>query len=127
MIEAGLRNLLVNTAAITSLVGMRSYPSVLPKNPILPALVYRFVGGSQNATFTTRGMQRRRVEFYCFGNSALDADTLAAALVTALNGYAGTLSDGTILQNCDFIQEMDAYDYEALVFRRIVEFYFYFT
>jgi Protein of unknown function (DUF3168) len=127
VIEAGIFNLLSTTAAITAICGERIFPDVLPKAPTQPSLTYHFVGGTQDPTFTTRGMQRWRLEIVAEAPTAAGAIGLRNAVIAALNGYQGMLSDGTFLQNCDFLQLMDAYDHEALIYRRMVEFYLYFT
>jgi hypothetical protein len=46
-----------------------------------------------------------------------------------LNGYQGTLADGTVIQNVDLVnaEGLDSFDYELLQYRRMIEFYFYFT
>lgn len=119
-------SLLAGTASIAALVGTRISPLVLPESPTLPAITYRTVGGSSKPTFTTAGQQRVRMEFNCWGAAALDAFNLRATLVAALNGYTGTLSDGTNLQNAQRLQNVDYFDHDARIYRAMVEFYLFF-
>lgn len=126
MIEAGLFSLLSNTPAIAALVGTRIYPVVLPTAPTLPALSYQIVGAMSKPTLNNSGFQRFRMQFDCWGQDYSDAVTLREALVKALNGYQGLLSDGTMLQNAQFIQPIDFFEHEALQYRCAVEFYLYF-
>lgn len=127
MIEAGLYNLLSTTAGITAIVGANIFPDVLPRNPTYPGMTYTVVGAKQDPTFTTRGTQRVRVEIVCESMQALQAEQLRNAVDAALNGYQGTLSDGTVIQNAERIGVMPGYDHDALVYRRMIEFYMYFN
>jgi len=126
MIEQGLYTLLAATSTIAAMVGTRIYPLILPEASVLPALTYQVVGGHSSATFDTAGMTRLRMQFDCWGADYLDAITLRVALIAALNGYQGLLSDGTNLQNAQQLQNVDFFDHEARYYRAMTEFYLYF-
>lgn len=127
MIEAGLFNLLSTTPAIEAICQTRIYPVVLPEEPTYPAATYQMISARAEPTFETSGFQRWRIQFDCFGVAYPDASGLRDALIKALNGYQGVLSDGTILQNADFIQLTDYFYDQARIFRCMVEFHLYFT
>lgn len=126
MIEAGLFSLLSGTPAVAAIAGARIYPLVLPTDGELPAVTYQVVGARPDPTLQTSGFQRWRIQCDCWAEDYSAAAGLRDALTTALNGYQGTLSDGTILQNAELIQPIDHFDHEALQYRCTVEFYLYF-
>lgn len=126
MIQIGIFSLLTGFPGVAALVGTRVIPVTLPEPPILPALTYQFAGGSSQPTFETSGMQKQRVQFDCWGQSYDDAASLRAALIAALNGYQGALSDGTYLQNAELLQSMDFFENEARQYRCMVEFYLWY-
>jgi len=126
-LKAGLFSLLSGFSGITALAGTRFYPITVPENPTLPAIRYLYVGGSSDPTFETSGLQKLRIQFDCLGATADDADALRTALIQALNGYRGALSDGTYLQLADLLGPgTDFFDNDARQYRCIVEFYLYF-
>lgn len=126
-LKAGIYSLLTANVGLSALIGARVYPIVLPEAPTLPAIRYQFAGGASEPTFETSGMQRLRVQFDCFGADPDSADATRSALINALNGYQGLLSDGTYLQNADLIQSVDFFENDARQYRCMVEFYLYFN
>lgn len=127
MIDAGLWHLLSTTAAITAICKTRIYPIILPPDPTWPAMTYQIIAATPEPTLDTAGFQRWRLQFDCWANTYADAASLRAALIRTLNGYQGTLSDGTLLQDAEFIQVTDFFADDARVYRCMVEFYLYFT
>jgi Protein of unknown function (DUF3168) len=124
----GLFSLLTADAGISALIGTRVYPVVLPENPTLPALLYKFVGGQSDPTLDTSGEQKLRLELDCYGASFDDASALRDAVTAALNGYQGTLSDGTFLQNAWRLSPgVDFFEDEPRQYRCMVEFYLLYT
>lgn len=111
----------------------RVHPVLLPENEPLPAITYQVVGGSSEPTFETSGWQRLRLQVDVFGPYSRGRDGYRAAsgiretLVAALDGYAGVLSDGTMLQQVEYIQPIDGFQQDARQYRCGVEFYLYFT
>ena len=83
-------------------VGDRVYPLTLPQGAVLPAVVYQLVGGEgplhshgdvQAGGRTGRSFQRSRIQLGCWAHSARAAETLAAEVETAVDGFAGTWGD----------------------------------
>jgi len=126
MIEKGLFTLLSTDPAISGMIGTRIYPLLLPTGAVMPAMTYQVVGGAGDPTFETSGLIKLRMQFSCWGDKYSDAAQLRKALVKLLNGYGGILSDGTNLQLGEFIQPIDYFDNDTLLFRCAVEFYFLF-
>lgn len=127
MIEAGLFSLLSTTAAITTLCGTRIYPAVLPTIPTYPCLRYKLISAKAEPTLSTSGYQRWRIQFDCFANTYASAVALRAAIRSALEGYRGTLIDGTYLQDAQFIQLGDDYEDDPRVYCAMSEFYLFFN
>jgi hypothetical protein len=106
-------------SAVTAICGTRIYPLALPTDPTLPAIDYRFVGGANQPTMSTDGVQRYRVEVNCWGNTYSDAVSLRYAVVKALSGYqAGTM-------NIQYLMPQDLFDEELLQCQAMAEFYVY--
>lgn len=123
MISEGIFSLLSTDAGVSALVGTRVYPVRLPTNPTYPCVRYLIVGGSSDPTFKTSGLQRIRLQVDGFGATHKSADAVRDAVTALLDGYVGTLSDGTYVQNITQIQPLDYDDPDALAFRCMVEFY----
>jgi uncharacterized protein DUF3168 len=127
MLSTGLYALLAGEATIAAIVGDRIEPIELSINQTMPALTYKFIGGSSEPTLDSDGWQRQRVEFRSFGDTHFPADALREALRRFLNGFQGTLSDGTVLQNVQLIQSQDGFEQYSREFGLLSEYYFYFT
>lgn len=127
-IDEGLWNLLTSTPAIAALCGTRIYPLTYPNNPTYPLMTYQIIAATPDPTLDTSGFQRWRIQFDCFDrNYRTGASALRTALIKALNGYQGVLSDGTNLQNAEFFNLTDFFNDDARAYRCMVEFYLYFT
>jgi hypothetical protein len=117
MIETALFTALSTASTVIALCGTRIYPLVLPKDPTLPAIDYKFVTGNNTPTMNTNGVQRYRVEVNCWGDTYLDAVSLRNAVVKALSGYrAGTMT-------VEYLMPQDFFDDELLQYRAMAEFY----
>lgn len=127
-LPAGLFSLLTADSGIAALIGTRVYPVMLPEDPTLPALLYKFVGGASSPTLTTSGMQRSRLEIDCYGATYDDASALRSAVIAALNGFQDELGDGTYLQNAELLNPgLDFFEDEPRQYRCMVEFYLFYT
>jgi hypothetical protein len=133
MLEIGLTSLLQASTAITSLVGQRIFPIAIPKSetpqngPVPPTLVYKAIGSQSTPTFDTAGLQRKRIEFACWGTTYIQAITLREALIGVLQGYRGTLSDGTTVQTVLVITGTDDFLQDSLSYCATQEFYILFN
>jgi len=124
----GLYQLLSGEATITALVGDRIEPIELSPGQTMPALTFKFVGGSSEPTFDTSGMQKRRVELNAYGSSALSADQVRTAVVKFLNGpWRVELADGSYLDSFELIAPLDFPEPDARRFRCMVELYAFFN
>jgi hypothetical protein len=122
MIGDALFSVVTGASAVSSLIGMRFYPAVLPKDPTLPAAVYRFVGGSNTPTMDTRGFQRSRLQIDCFGDTYSDAVNLRKAIAQTLGGYSSAEFTSQILTIGS-----DGFDQDLLQYVAILEIYCWFS
>jgi hypothetical protein len=116
LVEKVLDTLLSSSTAITAITP-RIYPLLLPNDPTLPAVEYRFVGASSKPTFDTHGITTYRAEINCWGASYADAVSLRDAVKNTLSGY----TDGTT--TIQFLSQMDLFDEDLLQYRAVCEFY----
>lgn len=129
MILSGIQSLLASNAGIAALASNRIYPVLMPESLDLStygAVTYHVVGGSSDPTFTTSGMQKLRVQFDCFGSTFKQANLIREAIRLAINGYSGTLNDGTTLQWAELIQPIDHFENDARQYRCSSEYYLHF-
>jgi hypothetical protein len=131
MLQAGLVSLLEACAPLTALVGSDIYPVLMPEGVKLTSgkggLTYKIVGGNSSPTFSSSGMQKVRIQFDAFGVNYIDAANIREAVRVLLNGFMGTLSDGTVIVDCELIQPIDFENNDARQFRLASEFYFMFN
>lgn len=88
MIEAALYEYLTGYTALVTLVAKRIYPDILPQNSPMPAITYQRISTLPYQTRDGAGYQRPRIQFSCYGNSALGAMQLVQTLETALLAFA---------------------------------------
>ena len=91
-IGLGLRTYLLTKSAITDLVGTRVYPSVLPQNADLPAIVYDVMGGSPDDVLTgSSGSYRALIDVECISTNHIDSNDLAEQIRLVTQGYFGAM------------------------------------
>lgn len=117
MIEQDFYQALSSSTQVAALTGSRVYPLLVPQDSTLPAIDYIFVGGTISPTFDTPGTAKYRIEVNCWGDTYLEAVTVRAAVIQALNGYRSA----TLYVR--LIQPRDMFDHELLQYRAMVEFY----
>jgi hypothetical protein len=121
MFQEGLYSLIVNTPAITALLGTaRSdeedglfYILAIPE-PSMPYITYQRLSGVPQ-TFSFEGanaLQDARFRFSCYGASQRSAVLLAQQLKLLFATWIGTLSEGTVVQQV--MQVFEADDTESI-------------
>jgi Protein of unknown function (DUF3168) len=123
MIETAIFATLSTSAAVTALAGTRVYPATLPKDPTLPAVVYRFIGGAATPTMDTAGKQRARLQLDCIAETYSDAITLRKAVVQTLAGYRSAAFQAQVLN----ATTDDGFDQDLLQYLAICEVYIWFS
>jgi hypothetical protein len=140
MILEGIVALIVQAGSgLAAITANRIYPGTLPENIGAalatggPAIVFKVIGGSSEATLDSDGMQKQRVQFDCYAVGTATASGYKAAndvreaLRELLNGYNDTLPDGSFLDNADLIEARDAYMNDARQYVAEIEFRLLYT
>lgn len=127
MLQEGIYNLLTNTPAITSLIGPRITFVVLPTNPTFPCLTVTDISMVTESLLQGPGSTFKRIRFDCWGRLYTDAKNLQKALHALFDGFTGTLSDGTVIQETSLGNEIDFYESDNRVYRSMTEFLFYYV
>lgn len=89
MIGSRLFSLLSGTSAITSLVGTRIYPQVIPQGSAMPAVAYSVVDEVPENSLTgwSSGLSNARVQVDAYAPTYVSAQALADAIAGALATY----------------------------------------
>jgi hypothetical protein len=127
MIQEGIVSLLSNSVAVTALVSTRTTPVVLPPNPQYPALTYTDISFVTDSLLQGPGPNAKRVRLDCWGKSYADAKALQQAVHSVFDGFTGTLSDGTVVQETALSNEIDFFESDSRVYRCLTEYIFYFV
>lgn len=78
---------LTGDAGLTALVSTRIYPNWMPQEASLPAVSYNLVSESvQNAVSGELGLRNYQFQFDCWGSSYGSAQSVAGALISAVQG-----------------------------------------
>lgn len=78
--------------------GLRLGPTTLPQGETLPAIVYHEISADSDQTLDGRtGIANTRIQFDCYGKTAIEAQQLRLAVELALQGYRGPAGDEQIL------------------------------
>ena len=126
MLETGLYKKLRDDAGVSTWVSGRIFYSRMPKDATLPAIVFNVVSTTDMGyTFQgASGLRTKRIQFDSYAKAYLDTISISDSIRTILESYSGTLEDGTVVQGCIVISEMD-FPYEpgsgGYIQRRMME------
>lgn len=128
MIQQGIESLLAANAAVAALVGVNIFPLVLPAGfTSFPAITYMVMPDKAVILLDgSLGEQHARMRIKCHGLTYADAANVQAAVHTALDTFAGPLSDGTVIQAVEPGDGPDFYLPDQKIFGRVAEFTFHF-
>jgi|SRR5579884_495242 len=122
MLEQGITALL--NGSIAALVGNRVYPVTIPEGAELPCLSYQVVSGASEYALDGSAETEKTIQFDAWGTTYADAKTIQKALHDLLDGYSGTLADGTQVKGTFRGLELDDFQSEARVYRSLTEYTF---
>lgn len=128
MIESGIVQLVQADATVLSLAPVGGFYAQLPKLQALPCWSYLYV--SDVPTYTLQGVDNltnRRLQIDVFGDTDVNTLTLATAIDQVLSGYAGTLSESTVVQGIFRTNVIDFFDPDARTYRRLLEYSVWFV
>lgn len=122
-IEAALYSYLVTEPTVSALVSDRVYPFRLPEGTALPAIAYQRISAQRTYTFDAFGTPawtRARIQFSCWGSTALEAIEVGEALLLSLSGYEGDMS-GELIGSAMAEFELDDYQSQDRLYRRLLD------
>jgi hypothetical protein len=120
LFEDGLFTFLSSDSGVQALVGTARgdgtkgvFPTLAPDAATLPYCVYVQVSAEPVLAFEgVNRFQYSRYRFSCYGATFKSAKQLARAIVSALNGFLGTWSNGIQIQGSYL--ELEAHNAEAV-------------
>ena len=112
-LTSAIRDKLVNTTAITDICSTRIYPSYLPQNPTLPAIVFKLIDDKvpSDTLEGTGSLFRAVMEFNVFASTYSAAKNLSEEIRLAIQGYSGTNLSVNI-KGVHFENEFDDFEEE---------------
>ena len=112
MLIEGLVAYLLTQSTVTDVVGVRIQPIPATEDfATNPGITVQGISDvSENAGDGPVGVARQRIVFDCTAPRYLAARNLAIALKQLLNGYVGTLPDGTKVQLAESVNLVDRWD-----------------
>lgn len=123
MLAEGLYQLLSGEPAIQEAVAQMTdqtyaiFPVQMPDECPMPALVTMQIAGAGLPTMDgAEAFHTARIQFSCYGKTFLDAKRLATATRRFLEGYKGTLPDGTEVDSMILVLETDGFEEAPFIF-----------
>lgn len=97
--EAVMRNALVTTTAVSSIVSSRIFPLLAPQSAALPFITYRRSGIRRQQTLSgPMGVPQVSVDFDVYAATYEGARDLADKVRLSLDGYGGTFDNAEVKQ-----------------------------
>jgi hypothetical protein len=118
--EEGLFYYLDNYEDLAEEVDNRIWPTLLPQDPTLPAIVYTRISTPRLYKFEDTFLPQGRFQFDCYAEEFQEAKNVAADIKAALDLYSGSMGDYTV-ETCIIEDEMDIYEPETGRWRSMVE------
>jgi hypothetical protein len=128
MLKKGLQALLKNDATIAAAVGPRVRIGRIPEGTSYPVIVLHVI--SPEYFISLQGVnatQAKIVQINCWAKTPKGADELAQAVHNLLDGFRGTLSEGSGVMACIPSGEVDSEDEQLKLSCVAVDFKMYFT
>lgn len=123
MIESGLYQLIIANTGFSAIAGNRLYPLVLPDSLVQsdatqPAATYQTISSVPvYSNDGPTGCVTARIQFDCFAAAYSGAKSVSDAIRQTLDGYTGTLPDGTPVLNCWIDNVTDSYSQDTRLYR----------
>lgn len=110
-IEDGLYSYLKAQSTINSIVGDRIYPSILPQDPVLPAITFHVVSSEPVSRQDGKPvLEKARIQIDAYASQVRNAKLLAKAIRDSLEAYVGLM--GTISVQAVFVLDYGMTDFE---------------
>lgn len=122
-IEEGLYDYLSTNVGVSAIVGTRVYPGTLPQNWTKPAISYQRVSGVRFRNLAgPAGRATPRIQIDCWAESYSGARTLAEAVRSAMDGYAGLMGTTTV-GSVVLESDIDFYEPDTDIYRVSMDFW----
>ncbi len=116
--DSKLYTRMANYSGISTLVGTRIYPLILPQNVTFPAVVYQRISGTaQNGTTSIR---EARYQLSCWSATFSGTKALADQVRGAMEEWSSG-GTGTLVRMCRVVNELDDYEPDEKVYRTIID------
>lgn len=123
-IETGVVAHLIADGPVNALIAGRVHPWKVPQAKALPGptITYEMVGDTPHRALSgPLDRTRPRFRFHCWADTSLVAADLAAKVLTALDGFKGTMDDVPV-SSVKFETQNDNFDDVPETYRRILDF-----
>ena len=118
MIETALFQQITADSTVASLIATRLFPLVWPDAPVFPLATYQRISTVTDSLLSgPLSMCTVRMQYDAWAETYLQAKQIADALNAVLEGFQGTLPDGTSVDNIVLDSSFDLYDSPSLRFR----------
>jgi hypothetical protein len=119
MFSDGLYSLMTSdTGGLMSVLADHPMSVLLQQQTLFPCLTYRTAAGHDEFTFENKQWQERLVQFDAWSNTSVrDCLTVMVKLRNLINGYQGTLTDGTRVLCCLRENVIDNWDFDGRTWR----------
>jgi len=127
MLEEGLDSLLRANPVLMLQLASGPQPVLLGPDDALPALTYSQITGGKEYTLSGNGVARKLFQFDAWSRdngrgTYAEVKTIQAILRASLDGWSGTLSDGTVVLSITVSNEGDFYESDSRSYRCMSEF-----
>jgi hypothetical protein len=122
MLEQGITALLSADSGLAALIAGRVYPVTPPEAPVYPCITYLVVSSKPDYALDGSQCGYKRLQFDVWSDSYAECKAVLNALRNALDGYRGTLSEGTRVLCAFRGMEIDNFENNSRAYRSLTEY-----
>ena len=126
MLEQGLNQLLSADPGVSALVGQCVYPVIIPENATYPCVSYQVISATAEYTLGSAVEVTKRVQFDAWSQAYADTKFVQTALHNLLDGFNGSLPDGTVVKGAFRDVEIDFFEQYSRTYRAVSEYVFHY-
>jgi hypothetical protein len=121
MIQAALRSVLINDPTVLGLVGSRVYPVHAVQDPTFPFITFQLISAERELTHSGGLPVNNAIfQFSCWGSTALQAHSVARALISKMQALKATVGSDKI-HLARIVNEVEYYDLDAITYSVAVD------
>jgi hypothetical protein len=122
MIEAGIDALLRATPSVALLIPGGIFAVLVPPDAVYPCISFHTMSKPPMVNLDKSAEEATRVQIDCWAKDYISAKNIQATLHALLDGYQGTLPNGTIVNLCARDVESDYFESDDEMFRAMSEY-----